>query len=81
MADKSDIEKIRVLLPHWIEHSQSHQDEFKKWLELLRDGGHEELASIIEKALSKMKETDTLLRQALEKAGGPAKDHHHHHHD
>lgn len=81
MADKSDIEKIRVLLPHWIEHSMAHQDEFKKWAELVRAGGHEEIALIIEHALVKMKETDTLLHQALEKAGGPPHDHHHHHHD
>lgn len=81
MVDKSDIEKLQVLLPHWIEHSQSHQDEFAKWVELVRSGGHEEIASIIEKALLTMKETDTLLRQALEKSGGPAHGHHHHHHD
>ncbi len=80
MPDKSDIEKLRVLLPHWIEHSHSHQEEFKKWVELVRDGGHEEIAAIIEKAIVAMGETDTLLQQALEKAGGPAEGHHHHHH-
>ena len=81
MTEKTDIEKLRVLLPHWIEHSHSHQEEFANWAKLVRAAGKEDVADIIEKAIGAMKETDHLLNHALEKVGGALHGHHHHHHD
>ena len=31
----SDIEKLRVLLPHWLEHNKSHGAEFCQWAEII----------------------------------------------
>ena len=31
MSERSDVEKLRILLPHWIEHNNSHVAEFVKW--------------------------------------------------
>lgn len=28
-----EIEKLRVLIPHWIEHNSEHEDEFRRWAE------------------------------------------------
>ncbi len=80
MSEKTNLEKLRILLPHWVEHSHSHQDEFKKWVEIARQEGQAEAAAEIDKALALMAETDKALGKALELLGGKVGDHHHHHH-
>ncbi|MBL7209388.1 MAG: hypothetical protein ISS52_04755 [Dehalococcoidia bacterium] len=37
--DKSEMEKLKILLHHWIEHNKEHGDEFRKWAEKARDLG------------------------------------------
>ena len=79
----NDIDKLRVLLPHWIEHNHSHEAEFKKWADIMQKNDAPDIALLIEKAISNMKNADTALAGALEKIGGPLEDkngHHHHHH-
>jgi hypothetical protein len=76
----SDVDKIRVLLPHWMEHNQSHRVEFGRWAEVARGAGLTEAAELIAKAMAKMAEVDSLLAQALDKAGGKVAGHDHHHH-
>ena len=83
MADKkelSELEKLRVLIPHWLEHSHSHQHEFEKWLEVVKDAGQGEAAEAIEKALQKLGRADKYLREALDALGGEVEGHHGHHH-
>lgn len=82
----NDLEKLRVVLPHWIEHNTGHGGEFAKWAETLRAAGHEEVARLLKKAEASLREADGALREALEKMGGKMDDsgghhHHHHHHD
>lgn len=72
-------EKLRVLLPHWIEHSKSHQNEFSNWAEQVRKEGHADVAALIEQAMQSMQKTDALLEQALTMAGGAKEGHHHQH--
>ena len=31
MIDPTDIDKLRMLIPHWIEHNEGHAAEFRKW--------------------------------------------------
>ena len=31
MTEQNTIKKLRVLLPHWIEHNNNHIAEFRKW--------------------------------------------------
>lgn len=78
--DKTNLEKLRILLPHWIEHSHSHQDEFKKWVEIARAEGQAEAAEEIAKALTLMHQTDHALEHAMKLLGGKVEGHHHHHH-
>jgi len=47
----TELEKLRVLIPHWIEHSHSHQHEFGKWVAVAKNEGQEEAAEAIDKAL------------------------------
>ena len=87
MDQKTTMEKLQILLPHWIEHNHNHETEFKKWVDLVRSEGQGTLADLLDKAVASMAETDGILKKVLAEIGGPGEghhhghDHHHHHHD
>ncbi|MFC1524156.1 hypothetical protein ACFL6N_05125 [Thermodesulfobacteriota bacterium] len=73
------LEKLRILLPHWIEHNKSHEAEYSKWAAVIRNEGNSEVSEHIEKAIVSLRQADAALNEALGKVGGPLKDDHHHH--
>lgn len=87
----NDLEKLRVMLPHWIEHNQGHGAEFSQWADKLA-ADTPEVADLLRKAVSSLQEVQAALEEALAGAGGPlegaAPQHghphsgggHHHHH-
>ena len=77
------LQKVRVVLPHWIEHNQGHMEESRKWVEALRSEGNEPVAALVEEAVAAMARAGHLLVHAMETAGGPGDhdSHHHHGHD
>ncbi|OQX06108.1 MAG: hypothetical protein BWK76_26650 [Desulfobulbaceae bacterium A2] len=85
----NDIEKIRTLLPHWIDHTKSHGEEFAHWAGHIRTAGQQESATALAQAAAALREVEEHLRRALTLAGGPLQatqphdEHHHHdhHHD
>lgn len=89
MNEKKVEEKLRVLLPHWIEHNHGHAAEFRKWSATARSEGCNDQANLIDRAAEILEEVDRLLSEALTRTGGPLQggdDHlhhhrHHHHHD
>jgi phage tail tape-measure protein len=74
------MEKLRVLLPHWIEHNRGHAEECGKWSALARDAGEVAVAEHIDAAIAAMMQAGELLDKALSAAGGDMPDHGHHHH-
>lgn len=64
-------EKLRLLLPHWLEHNQKHKLEFESWVLALRQEGETEAADLIVKAIAGMTTLDDNLAAALDKLGGP----------
>jgi hypothetical protein len=72
MATGSDEDKLRVLLPHWIEHNAEHAAEFRNWAERARAAGQEEVADEIDTAAKELGWVNEALSAALEKLGGPA---------
>jgi len=75
-----ELEKLRVLLPHWMEHNSGHEEECKKWVEAAKNEGLDTIAEHIEAAVKSMREVNEHLKKALKEAGGPTGDEHHHHH-
>lgn len=74
-------DKLRVLIPHWIEHNQEHADEFRNWT-----AESDEVAAEIAAAADLLVQANIPLQAALDALGGPLEhdhhhDHHHHHHD
>lgn len=80
MAEKTTMEKLRILLPHWIEHNHNHGAEFKKWADMIKNTEKEqEIINLIAKAINTTKEMDDVLVKILQKLGGTAKGSCHHH--
>ena len=82
MSEQNTTKKLRVLLPHWIEHNNSHIAEFRKWESEARTESGQEVALLLAKAISDMEKAGKSLSEALEKVGGPLEGggvHHHNH--
>lgn len=81
-------DKLRVLIPHWIEHNQEHAEEFLTYLD---SAGEAQLE--LKTAAERIAQANLALSHALEKLGGPLdfhmphehnqddQHHEHHHHD
>lgn len=55
------IDKFSRLLEHWIEHNEEHIENYKEWVEKLKD--HPEIASILKDAIEKFEEGTKLLKE------------------
>ena len=78
----TDLEKLQVLISHWLEHNESHGREYARWSEVARQAGRESAADHIGRAVALLAEADKALEQALQAVGGPKQGHsRHHHHD
>jgi hypothetical protein len=58
-------QKLRVLIPHWVEHNQEHAQEFLRFLEVAGDAEDD-----LRKAVEQMELVNQALTAALEKLGG-----------
>lgn len=61
----NEVEKLRVLIPHWIEHNTEHADEFRRWAEFAGEASPDLIA-----AADAMQPVNQILAAALEKLGG-----------
>ena len=61
----NEAEKLRLLIPHWIEHNDEHAEEYRRWAEEAPEASEDLLA-----AVEVMSEINQRLSIALEKLGG-----------
>ena len=66
------LDKLRALLPHWIEHNAEHAAEFHGWAEKARAAGQEEVAEEIDTAAKELGWVNDELSAVLRKLGGLA---------
>ena len=57
----NDVEKLRLLLPHWIEHNGEHAEEFRGWAERVAPARAALMA-----AAQHLEEANQRLREALD---------------
>ena len=69
-AVPDDLIKLRILLPHWIEHNEEHAASFQRWVPKARALGREETARRIEEAVERMAACNQSLTAALEALEG-----------
>ena len=68
--EKSDLEKLAILLPHWVEHNEEHGVEFRKWAERAAAQGRTEIRDHILHAVEQMEAANASLRSALDRLEG-----------
>ena len=61
----NDVEKLRALLPHWIEHNSEHAEEFRRWAKAASEAQEDVLA-----AAAQLEAANLALESALERLGG-----------
>ena len=61
----NDLAKLRILLPHWIEHNDEHATSFQEWAGRARKLGLEAVAKQIEIAVDQMAACSQALAVAL----------------
>ena len=71
-----EIDKLRVLIPHWIEHNQEHAQEFERWADTAGEATEDIL-----KAAKTMESVNHALETALKKLGGPLSHDQYHQHE
>ena len=59
-----DIETLRILLAHWIEHNKSHEEGFREWAEKAEKLGKAEVYKMISKAADSLKAASDYLLEA-----------------
>jgi hypothetical protein len=75
------IDKVRVLLKHWIDHNGGHVAEFAKWRKIMADENRVSTAEALQKAIEQMDAVSATLQAALDEIGGGGDHSEHHHHD
>jgi hypothetical protein len=70
MASRTDEDKLRALLPHWIEHNSEHAAEFRLWAEKAQAAGREDVAEEIVLAAKQLGWVNEALNDARKKLEG-----------
>ncbi|MDU3336733.1 hypothetical protein [Paraclostridium bifermentans] len=64
VAENKDEKTLNILLVHWVNHNESHEEGFREWAEKARDMGKEETAKNIEQAIDYLKKSNEMLLEA-----------------
>jgi len=64
---KRDVEKLKMLLPHWIRHNEEHKNEYKKWLERVKGNVSENIIESFEKVIELSEQSNKYLKSILDK--------------
>ncbi len=64
-----DKKRLAILLQHWIEHNESHRDEYRKWAQKAEELGLILVKGEIEKAIGSLSKTNLHLQNALKAIG------------
>ena len=59
-----DEKTLNILLVHWVNHNESHEEGFREWVSKAKEMGKEETAMYIEKAIECMQQANEMLLEA-----------------
>lgn len=63
-VENKDEKTLNILLVHWVNHNQSHEEGFQEWVEKAKAIGKTETAECIEKAIEYMQKANEMLLEA-----------------
>ena len=64
VVENKDEKTLNILLVHWVNHNQSHEESFQEWVEKAKAMGKTETAQCIEKAIEYMNKANEMLMEA-----------------
>ena len=64
VVENKDEKTLNILLVHWVNHNQSHEESFQEWVEKAKAMGKTETATCIEKAIEYMNKANEMLMEA-----------------
>ena len=59
-----DEKTLKILLSHWVNHNETHEEGFREWVDKARTIGKDETANNIEKAIEYMQKANEMLIKA-----------------
>ena len=68
----NDLDKLQVLLPHWIEHHAEHARELQTWAERIQQAGREDVAERLLAAAEALQQAGDHLSNLLDEVGARA---------
>lgn len=63
-VENKDEKTLKILLVHWVNHNETHEEGFREWVEKARAIGKNETADSIEKAIEYMQKANEMLLEA-----------------
>lgn len=61
---RGDLEKLRMLIEHWMEHNFEHAETYLQWGERAKSAGNADLAGMLEEIAAETKKMDGLFERA-----------------
>ena len=65
-----EMEKLRILLEHWMEHNHEHAETYIQWVEKAVAAGNNDVAEMLKEIAAETEKIDTLFEKARKKIGG-----------
>ena len=62
--ESKDEKTSKILLVHWVNHNESHEEGFREWVDKARHMGKDETANNIEKAIEYIQKANEMLIEA-----------------
>lgn len=62
--ESKDEKTLKILLVHWVNHNESHEEGFREWVDKARNMGKDETANNIEKAIEYLQKANEMLIEA-----------------
>jgi cobalt/nickel transport system ATP-binding protein len=63
-GEKSEIEKLKILIGHWIEHNHEHAGTYTQWAEKAKAAGNPDLAQMLLEIAAETKKMNALFEKA-----------------
>jgi hypothetical protein len=60
-----EIEKLKKLIPHWMEHNDEHAETYKSWAEKMSSLKKKELSEILIRLYQESKKLRELFKEAM----------------
>lgn len=60
-----ELERLKVLIEHWLEHNREHAQTYKDWAEKVGTLGRKDIAGVLNKLSQETERLDILLEEAL----------------